>query len=81
MKTRHAHHAPPSEADGNPVSSTKTAFPKGPCSPGEFIKCLGQDLLGSVPISLSLVFFLRVYVLELLVSHQVMKGPGANTTH
>jgi hypothetical protein len=73
MKTRHAHHAPPSEADFNPVSSTKTAFPKGPCNPGDFIKCSGQDLLGSVPVSLSLLILLRVYVLELLESHQVMK--------
>lgn len=62
MKPSPAHYAPPLEADLDPVSSAKTAFLKGPCNPGDFIKHSGQGLLGRVPVSLSLGLLLRVHM-------------------
>lgn len=62
MKPSPAHHAPPLEADLDPLSSAKTAFLKGPYNPIDFKKCSGQRLLGSVPTLLSLVLLLTVYM-------------------
>lgn len=58
MKPSPAHHAPPLEADSNPVSSAKREHFSRDLT---VLVASGQGLLGSEPISLSLLL-LRVYM-------------------